>query len=172
MYVDGANFNDYIHDMNIIQNYAKINRKAMADIILSNMDWKIEEYFSTIHNYIDIENMILRKGAVSAQKDEKLVIPINMKDGALICIGKGNEEWNFSAPHGAGRIFSRKEAKKVLSLEEFKTKMDGVWTSCVSQYTLDEAPMVYKPIDEIMKNIIDTVNVIDVIKPAYNFKAN
>ncbi|HCL4447781.1 TPA: RtcB family protein [Clostridium botulinum] len=172
MYVDGANFNDYIHDMNIIQNYAKINRKAMADIILSNMDWKIEEYFSTIHNYIDIENMILRKGAVSAQKDEKLVIPINMKDGALICIGKGNEEWNFSAPHGAGRIFSRKEAKKVLSLEEFKTKMDGVWTSCVSQYTLDEAPMVYKPIDEIMKNIIDTVDIIDVVKPVYNFKAN
>ncbi|WP_207731357.1 RtcB family protein [Clostridium botulinum] len=116
--------------------------------------------------------MILRKGAVSAQKGEKLVIPINMKDGALICIGKGNEEWNFSVPHGAGRIFSRKEAKKVLSLEEFKTKMDGVWTLCVSQYTLDEAPMVYKAIDEIMKNIIDTVDVIDVIKPVYNFKAN
>ncbi|EJO5346709.1 RtcB family protein [Clostridium botulinum] len=172
MYVDGTSFNDYIQDMNIIQSYAKINRRAMADIILSKMGWKVEEYFSTIHNYIDIENMILRKGAVSAKKGEKLVIPINMKDGALICIGKGNEEWNFSAPHGAGRIFSRKEAKKVLSLEEFKSKMDGVWTSCVSQYTLDESPMVYKPINEIMENIIDTVDIIDVIKPVYNFKAN
>ncbi|WMJ79326.1 RtcB family protein [Clostridium sp. MB40-C1] len=172
MYVDGANFKDYIHDMNIIQNYAKTNRRAMADIILKNMGWKAEEYFSTIHNYIDIENMILRKGAVSAQKGEKLVIPINMKDGALICIGKGNEDWNFSAPHGAGRIFSRKQAKKVLSLEEFKNKMNGVWTSCVSQYTLDESPMVYKPIDEIMENVIDTLDVISVIKPVYNFKAN
>ena len=129
------------------------------------------EQFTTIHNYIDIENMILRKGAVSAKKGEKLLIPINMRDGSLICIGKGNEDWNCSAPHGAGRVMSRMKAKRQLSMEEFKDQMSGIYSTTVSKATLDEAPMAYKTMDDIVNNINPTAHIEKIIKPIFNFKA-
>ena len=128
--------------------------------------------FETVHNYIDIENMILRKGSVSAQLGERLLIPINMRDGSLICIGKGNKEYNYSAPHGAGRIMSRSQAKQMLNLEEYKDTMKNVYSSTVTQSTLDEAPFAYKPIESILENIKDTVDIVKIIKPIYNFKAS
>lgn len=170
-YVRGSLFDDYIHDMRIIQQFALINRMAMTDDILKGMGLHETERFSTIHNYIDTENMILRKGAVSAQKDEKLIIPINMRDGSLICIGKGNPDWNYSAPHGAGRLMSRSEAKQSFTVCEFKKQMRGIFTSSVNQSTLDECPMAYKSIDDIVRNISDTAEIADIIKPIYNFKA-
>jgi len=170
-YVDGKLFDDYIHDMKIVQEYAVINRRAMVDEIVKNMNYEIEEEFVTIHNYIDTENMILRKGAVSAEKGQKLLIPINMRDGSLVCIGKGNPDWNNSAPHGAGRLMGRNAAKGRISLEEFKNSMEGIYTTSVSNETLDEAPMAYKPMKEIIANIQDTVDIIAHIKPIYNFKA-
>lgn len=173
-YVSGYLFDDYINDMRIMQHFAMLNRKAMIDTISIglrlNKD-EIVDQFTTIHNYIDTENMILRKGAVSAQKGEKLLIPINMRDGSLICIGKGNEDWNCSAPHGAGRIMSRKQAKNVLSMEEFKSEMAGIYSTTVSKETLDEAPMAYKTMDDIVKNIGPTAEIVNNIKPIYNFKA-
>jgi len=170
-YVSGELFDDYIHDMKIIQKFADLNRKAMAEEIIKGMKLKVASSFTTIHNYIDTENMILRKGAVSAQKGEILLIPINMRDGSLICIGKGNPEWNFSAPHGAGRIMSRTQAKNSLTLPQFKETMKGIFTTSVNKDTLDECPLVYKPMDEIVNNIADTVEITDIIKPIYNFKA-
>lgn len=173
-WVGGKLFESYIHDMKIVQEYAKWNRCAIADIILQHMDlgwWFMRTEFQTIHNYIDTENMILRKGAVSAQKGEKLLIPINMRDGSLICVGKGNPDWNYSAPHGAGRLFGRMAAKKNFSVEEFKQSMEGIYTTSVSEDTLDECPMAYKSMDDIVNNIGDTVDVLKVIKPIYNFKA-
>lgn len=170
-YVQGKLFEDYIHDMRITQRFAALNRKAMLDVMLSGMGLTAEEQFSTIHNYIDTENMILRKGAVSAQAGEKLLIPINMRDGSLICIGKGNPEWNCSAPHGAGRLMSRKDAAESLNLEEYRRQMDGIYTSCISRSTLDEAPMAYKSMDEILSQIGPTVEVLQQIRPVYNFKA-
>ena len=157
--------------MKIIQSFAMENRKAMAEIILSGMDLTPEEQFTTIHNYIDTENMILRKGAVSAQKGEKLLIPINMRDGSLICVGRGNEDWNFSAPHGAGRLMSRKKAQKVLSMDEYQRAMVGVYTTSVTPDTLDEAPMAYKGIDDIVSQIGPTAEIVERIQPVYNFKA-
>ena len=144
----------------------------MNDLICKAMDFEVEESFTTIHNYIDIEHMILRKGAVSARKDEKLIIPMNMKDGSLICIGKGNDEWNQSAPHGAGRIMSRAKARHELDLEEYKEIMKDIYSSCVTKETLDECPLAYKNMDEIIKHIHDTVDIIQVVKPIYNFKAS
>lgn len=170
-YVEGRNFDDYIHDMKIIQHFARLNRAAMAWSIMRGMGWEAEEEFETIHNYIDIEHMILRKGAVSAMKDEKLIIPINMRDGSLICIGKGNPDWNESAPHGAGRLMSRSAAKRELSMNEFHETMNGIYTTCISRDTLDEAPMAYKNMDEIMENIAPTAEVVKIIRPVYNFKA-
>lgn len=173
-YVSGELFDDYINDMRIMQRFAMLNRKAMINTISIGLHIKEEdvvEQFTTIHNYIDMENMILRKGAVSARKGEKLLIPINMRDGSLICVGKGNEDWNCSAPHGAGRIMSRNKAKKELSLEEFKTEMSGIWSSTVNLETIDEAPMAYKTMDDIVKNIGPTADIVKVIKPIYNFKA-
>lgn len=170
-YVDGELFEQYIHDMKIIQQFAQLNRKAMMDEIIKGMKLHINEQFTTIHNYIDSEKMILRKGAVSAQKGEKLLIPINMRDGSLVCIGKGNENWNFSAPHGAGRLMSRCEAKQSFTVSEFKKQMKDVFTTSVSAGTLDECPMAYKGMDAILNNIGDTAEVIDIIKPIYNFKA-
>jgi RNA-splicing ligase RtcB len=136
------------------------------------MKFKVEDQFSTIHNYIDTKNMILRKGAISAQKGEKVLIPINMRDGSIIAIGKGNPDWNFSAPHGAGRLMSRSKAKDVIPMKEFKETMKDVWTTSVCTSTLDEAPQAYKPMEEILENIQDTVDVVDIIKPLYNYKAN
>ena len=170
-YVKSGLFEDYIHDMKIIQSFAMENRKAMAEIILSGMDLTPEEQFTTIHNYIDTENMILRKGAVSAQKGEKLLIPINMRDGSLICMGRGNPDWNCSAPHGAGRIMSRREAARSLSLEQYRSEMSGVYTTCVSQETIDEAPMAYKDMEQIIRHIGPTAEILKRIRPAYNFKA-
>ena len=170
-YVHGKSFNDYLHDMKIIQKYAVYNRKAIVDEIINRMGLEIEEQFTTIHNYIDLSSMILRKGAISARKGEKVLIPMNMRDGSLICIGKGNKDWNYSAPHGAGRMMSRRQAKKSFSLEEFKKTMKGIYTTTVNKSTLDECPLAYKPMDEIIENIKDTVEIIDIIKPVYNFKA-
>lgn len=173
-FVSGYLFDDYINDMRIMQHFAMLNRKAMVNTISIGLHLKEEEIvdqFTTIHNYIDTENMILRKGAVSANKGEKLLIPINMRDGSLICIGKGNEDWNCSAPHGAGRVMSRMKAKKELSMDEFKAEMSGIWSSTVTKGTLDEAPMAYKTMDDIVANIGPTADIVNVIKPIYNFKA-
>ncbi len=171
-YLEGEGFKDYMNDMNIAQKYAEFNRKAMIDEIVTKMDWKVTDQFTTIHNYIDMENMILRKGAISAQKDERVIIPINMRDGSIIAFGKGNPDWNFSGPHGAGRIMSRKKAKGLLSLEDFQNTMKEVWTTSVVESTIDEAPMVYKPMDEIITNTKETIDIKHIIKPLYNFKAN
>ena len=171
-YVEGKLFDDYLHDMNLAQEYAKLNRQTIADIIISKMDLHPVDMFDTIHNYIDVKNMILRKGSISAQKDEKVLIPMNMRDGSLICLGKGNPDWNYSAPHGAGRIMSRSQAKTMVDMDEFTKSMSGIYSTSVVESTRDEAPMVYKPMDEIIKNIEDTVDIVDVIKPIYNFKAH
>jgi len=143
----------------------------MMTEIIRGMKLTPVEQFTTIHNYIDTENMILRKGSVSAQAGEKLIIPINMRDGSLICTGKGNPDWNFSAPHGAGRLMSRGEAKQSFTVSEFKKQMEGIYTTSVSQGTLDECPMAYKGMNDILDNIGDTAEVNEIIKPIYNFKA-
>lgn len=170
-YVSEELFVDYIYDMKLIQKFAVLNRKAMMNEIIKGLETEIIEEFTTIHNYIDTDMMILRKGAVSAKKGEKLLIPINMRDGSLICIGKGNEDWNYSAPHGAGRLMSRTKAKKVFNLKSFKEEMVGVYTTSVNKDTLDECPMAYKAMEDIVKNIGDTVDIIKRIIPIYNFKA-
>lgn len=171
-YVSGQAFKDYIHDMEIVQKHAELNRKYIANTVIKKMGWHICEEFQTIHNYIDTKNLILRKGSVSARDGEKLIIPINMRDGSLICIGKGNPDWNYSAPHGAGRILSRSEAKDAVGIDEFRESMKGIYSSSVMESTIDESPMAYKPMEEIMENIKDTVDIVKVIKPVYNFKAH
>lgn len=170
-YTEGDLFEQYIHDMKLVQEFAMLNRKAMMDEIIKGMGLHAEECFTTIHNYIDTDKMILRKGAVSAQAGEKLLIPINMRDGSLICTGKGNPDWNCSAPHGAGRLMSRGEAKETLTLSEFKKQMEGIYSTSVSRATIDESPMAYKSIDDIVSNISDTADINEIIKPIYNFKA-
>ena len=171
-YLSGHLFEDYIHDMKIVQEYAEWNRTAIVDDIYKEMDWHVLNEFETIHNYIDTDDMILRKGAVSAKKGEQLLIPINMRDGSLICRGKGNPDWNYSAPHGAGRLMSRAEAKKKFSVDEFAESMNGIYTTSVCDGTLDECPMAYKPIESIIENIGDTVDIGRIIHPIYNFKAS
>lgn len=170
-YVEGKLFEDYIHDMKITQKFAMLNRKAMVDVIMRGMGFTAVETFTTIHNYIDTDAMILRKGAVSAKAGEKLLIPINMRDGSLICMGKGNEDWNCSAPHGAGRLMSRRAAFGTLSMEEFQNEMKGIYTTCVVPDTLDESPMAYKSMDEIVAQIGPTAEIVERIRPVYNFKA-
>ena len=170
-YVEGKLFEDYIHDMKITQQFAMLNRKAMVDVIMMGMGFTAVEAFTTIHNYIDTDAMILRKGSVSAMAGEKLLIPINMRDGSLICVGKGNQEWNCSAPHGAGRLMSRRAAFNALSMEEFKREMEGIYTTCVLPDTLDESPMAYKNMDEIVDQIGPTAEIVERIRPVYNFKA-
>ena len=171
-YLEGTLLNAYLNDMKIAQKFASVNRRTIADIICRCLHIDPMDQFETIHNYIDTENMILRKGSVSARQGEKCLIPINMRDGSLVCIGKGNSDYNYSAPHGAGRLMSRSQAKKVLNISDFKSEMKNVYSSTVNESTLDEAPMAYKPIDEIMENIKDTVDVIEQIKPVYNIKAS
>lgn len=179
-YLTGQDFDDYIHDMQLTQQHAAINRKCIADTIITKMDLHPvskdccydEDYFDTIHNYIDCDNMILRKGSVSAELGERLIIPMNMRDGSLICIGKGNPDWNYSAPHGAGRIMSRSQAKDKVNLDDFEESMKGIYSTSVCASTIDESPFVYKPMQEIMDNIKDTVEIVDIIKPIYNFKAH
>lgn len=170
-YVEGELMEQYLHDMRIAQQFAECNRKAMMDTIIKGMGLHIVDQFTTIHNYIDMEYGILRKGAVSARAGETLLIPINMRDGSLICTGKGNEDWNCSAPHGAGRLMSRSDAKSSFTVSEFKKQMKGIYTTSVGQGTLDECPMAYKPMDAIVGNIDPTVQINKVIKPIYNFKA-
>lgn len=171
-YVSDGLFIQYIHDMKIIQKYAELNRQAMMDEMIKGMKLHVVEQFTTIHNYIDTDAMILRKGAVSAKCGETLLIPINMRDGSLICTGKGNDEWNQSAPHGAGRLMSRSAAKQSFTVSEFKKQMEGIYTTSVNRDTLDECPMAYKGTDDIVNNIDDTVEIDRMIKPIYNFKAS
>ena len=170
-YVEGRLVEDYIHDMKLVQQYAMLNRRAMVHEILKGMKLKAAEQFTTVHNYIDTDRMILRKGAVSAQAGEKLLIPINMRDGSLICVGKGNEEWNCSAPHGAGRLMSGADAKQSFTVSQFKKEMAEIYTTSVSRETLDECPMAYKRMEDIVDNIGPTAEILKVIKPIYNFKA-
>lgn len=173
-YCEGELFDDYIHDMKIVQLYAHLNRSAIAHTILKGMKWGVQSQFQTIHNYIDTDSMILRKGSISANKGETVIIPINMRDGSLICVGKGNADWNYSAPHGAGRLFSRSKAKELLTVAEFKKIMSeaGIYSTSVCQGTLSESPLAYKPLEDIVNNIGDTVDIIKQIKPIYNFKGS
>ena len=170
-YLTGKYRDDYIYDMKICQRFAKQNRLMIALKIMLSMGWYSIDLFETVHNYIDESNMI-RKGAISAKKGEKVLIPINMRDGCIIGVGKGNEDWNYSAPHGAGRIMSRNKARESISMESFRESMAGVYTTSVCESTIDESPMAYKPMDEIINNIKDTVDILDVLKPVYNFKAS
>ena len=173
-YLEGKDREDYLHDMKICQRFAVCNRCFIANKILYNMGFGGKDRFmnfETIHNYISFDDNIIRKGAISARKGERVLIPINMRDGCIIGIGKGNDDWNQSAPHGAGRIMSRMKAKETLNLKDFEDSMDGIYTTSVSEGTIDESPMVYKPMDEIIKYIGDTVEIEKIIKPIYNFKA-
>ena len=173
-YLTGDNLRDYLYDIELVQHFASINRKTMAKRILKALNIRpdtLGERFETIHNYIDLERKIIRKGSVSAEKGETLILPMNMRDGSLICEGKGNADWNFSAPHGAGRIMSRAKAKETLDLQVFEKEMEGIYSSTVCASTIDESPMAYKPMESILENIQDTVDVVKIIKPIYNFKA-
>ena len=170
-YVSGNLFEAYIHDMKIVQRFAMLNRKAMAHELVKGMKLKVDGEFTTIHNYIDTDNMILRKGAVSAQAGEKLIIPVNMRDGCLLCTGKGNADWNYSAPHGAGRLMSRKEARESFTVSSFRKEMQGIYSTSISSETLDECPMAYKRMENIVNNISPTVDIDEIIKPIYSFKA-
>ncbi len=168
----GTFLEDYLHDVEICQDFARRSRERMAEIILDRIGMTVLEAFHTIHNYIDTKEMILRKGAIAAHDGEKILIPINMRDGSVIALGKGNSEWNYSAPHGAGRVMSRSKAKEAINLEEYKEAMKGIYTTSVNESTLDEAPMAYKSLENIVDVIRDSVVVIDIMKPVYNFKAS
>ncbi len=171
-YLYGEFLEDYLADVEICQRFARRNREKMAEILLERTGMTGTDAFHTIHNYIDTDEMILRKGAIAAHEGEKVLIPINMRDGSVLAVGKGNPEWNFSAPHGAGRIMSRKAAKEQLNLEEYRETMKGIYTTSVNELTLDEAPMAYKSLADIIDVIRDSVYIIDIMKPIYNFKAN
>ena len=179
-YLEGKDRDDYLDDMKICQLFAKLNREFIAYAIIGGMNWPypydidrlVGDPFHTIHNYIELETNMVRKGAISAKKGEKVLIPINMRDGSLLCVGKGNEDWNCSAPHGAGRIMSRSKARKSISMEYFRESMAGIYTTSVCESTIDESPMAYKSMNEIINNVKDTVDILDVLKPVYNFKAN
>jgi RNA-splicing ligase RtcB len=171
-YLTGKYKDDYLHDMKICQEFAVKNREVMARIIVDNLGVNIVDGFETTHNYINFDDNILRKGAISARLGEKVIIPINMRDGALICVGKGNPAWNYSAPHGAGRLMSRNQARQQLTMEEYQKSMDGIYTTSVDESTLDEAAMAYKPMQQIIDNIGDTVDIVAIVRPIYNFKAS
>lgn len=164
----------YLHDMKIIQEYADINRKMIAHVICKHMGWNFNSLnsFTTVHNYIDFRDNVIRKGAISAHKGEKVLIPLNMRDGCIIGYGKGNEDWNCSAPHGAGRLMSRAEAKYNIALDDFRDTMSGIYSSSVCESTIDESPFAYKPSDEIIQAVADTVDIEKIIKPVYNYKAH
>lgn len=171
-YLEGKHREDYLHDMKICQEFAILNRYTMAKTIANYMGWDLSDNFESVHNYIAFDDNIVRKGSISAKKGEQVIIPINMRDGCIIGIGKGNEDWNQSAPHGAGRIMSRKKAQEVINLDEYKETMKNIYTTSVTEDTKDEAPFVYKPISEILEHIKPTVEVTKIIKPIYNFKAS
>ena len=171
-YLEGKYLEDYLHDVDICQVFARRSREKMAEIILERTRMNGCDAFHTIHNYIDTDEMILRKGAIAAHKGKRVLIPINMKDGSILAIGKGNPEWNYSSPHGAGRIMSRTKAKNELNLDEYKQAMKGIYTTSANENTLDEAPMAYKSQESIIDVIRESVDIIDVMKPIYNFKAS
>lgn len=171
-YLEGDKRDTYLHDMKICQEFAVLNRYTMARRICEYMDWNLDNYFESVHNYISFDDNIVRKGAISAKEGEQVIIPINMRDGCIIGLGKGNNDWNNSAPHGAGRIMSRMQAKKNINLEEYKKVMKDIYTTSVNENTMDEAPFAYKSINEILKHITDAVEVTNIIKPTYNFKAS
>lgn len=171
-YLYGRFFDDYIHDIEICQQFATRNREKIAEILIDRAGLVAGEAFHTIHNYIDTDEMILRKGAIAAHKGEKVLIPINMRDGSILAVGKGNPDWNFSAPHGAGRLMSRTKARAELKMAEYKNTMSGIYTTSVNESTIDEAPMAYKSMDDIISVIDETVDIIEIMKPVYNFKAN
>ncbi len=167
----GNYLQDYLHDVELCQSFARSNRELMAEIILNRAKLSAADAFHTIHNYIDTEEMILRKGAIAAHKGERVLIPINMRDGSIIAIGRGNPEWNYSAPHGAGRLMSRTDARQQLSMDEFRHSMEGVYTTSVSENTIDESPMAYKSLEDIVDVIAESVDIVDIMKPVFNFKA-
>mgnify|MGYP005907648607 CR=1 FL=1 len=173
-YLTGEHRKQYLHDMKICQEFARINRRCIQSTIFYTMNWTFQRntWFDTIHNYIDTDEMILRKGAIAAHGGEKVLIPINMRDGSVLAVGKGNPEWNYSAPHGAGRLMSRTKAKANLSMDEYRETMKGIYTTSINENTLDEAPMAYKSLEDIIDVIRESVDVIDVMKPIYNFKAS
>ncbi len=170
-YLTGQSYHDYLHDMQLVQEFATLNRQAIIEVIVKQMRLEIVEQFTTIHNYLDLERMVLRKGAISAALGEQVLIPINMRDGSLLCRGKGNPDWNYSAPHGAGRLMSRSKAKEQITLEEFEASMQGIYSTTVNRSTIDECALAYKPMEEIVRNIQETVEILAVLKPIYNFKA-
>jgi len=169
-YLTGQDMEDYLHDVNIMQQFALMNREKIVDTILVGMRGRQIDFIDSMHNYIDIENRILRKGATDAGKGKRLIIPMNMRDGLLICEGKGNADWNYSAPHGAGRLYGRRDAKNKFTVSEYKKSMEGIYSTCINAETLDEAPFVYKSMDEIMSYIEPTVTILERLKPIYNFK--
>ena len=171
-YLEGQDRLDYLHDMQLCQEFARTNRAWIADVICRHMGWIIWNHFETIHNYIESETNMVRKGAISAKSGERVLIPMNMRDGCIIGVGKGNEDWNCSAPHGAGRLMSRGEAKDAVSMKEFASSMEGIYTTSINESTLDEAPMVYKSAEEIQRLVVDTIDIERIIKPIYNFKAS
>lgn len=169
-YLEGAPLDDYLHDMRIVQEYADLNRQAIVKELSKRAKFKMTEQFSTVHNYIDLDAMVLRKGAISAKEGERILVPMNMRDGSLLCIGKGNADWNCSAPHGAGRVMSRADAKAKITITEFKKAMEGIYSTTVNKATIDEAPFAYKPAEQIIKDSRDTMAVVKRIKSIYNFK--
>ena len=171
-FLSGEHLEKYLHDMNIAVLYAELSRKQMGEALIEAMGLTVVDSFITIHNYIDTDARVLRKGAVSAQNGELLIIPINMRDGSLICRGKGNAEWNYTAPHGSGRLMKRSEAKECISLEEYRESMRGVFSTSVNESTIDESPMAYRSIDDILDVVEPTVEIIDMATPVYNFKAS
>lgn len=174
-YVEGEDLDLYIKHMKVAEEFATLNHKVILHEICSHMGWNVVDSIFTHHNYIEFlggRKMVIRKGAISAKEGERVIIPLNMRDGSIIGVGKGNVEWNSSAPHGAGRVLSRAKAKETLSLDEFNEKMDGIWTSCISMNTIDESPMAYKDMNIILNSIGDSVEILDRIVPLYNFKAN
>ncbi len=170
-YVEGALLDDYLHDMALVQRYAALNRAAIARELVKALKLKVADNFATVHNYIDLDRRVLRKGAISAQAGERVLIPMNMRDGSLLCVGKGNADWNNSAPHGAGRLMSRSAAKQSITLSQYKASMQGIYSTTVNQSTLDESPFAYKPMDEVIAHMSPAVDIVKVIKPLYNFKA-
>lgn len=169
-YIEGDQRDDYLHDMKICQDYAKQNREEIAKRILSFLGVHVQESFHTVHNYIDFEDNIVRKGAIRCNNGEKCIIPLNMRDGAIVAVGKGNEDWNCSAPHGAGRMMSRKASREAIQIDDFKSVMKGIFTTSVNENTIDESPMAYKDAKEIIDLVQDTADIVEVIKPIYNFK--
>lgn len=171
-YLENEYRESYLHDMKLCQEFAVLNRYTIAKRIANYMGWNIDNYFESIHNYISFDDNIVRKGAISAKKGEKVIIPINMRDGCIIGIGKGNDDWNNSAPHGAGRVMSRMQAMEIIDLEEYKRSMENIYTTSVTEQTKDESPFVYKPIEEILTNVVPTIEITKIIKPVYNFKVS